>query len=174
MLVLRSTFAWMGKNPGALSPRMAKILGYFSLSGRKFEKLEEYIDLEYLFTTDRIFSSKDELKSRTADRRSYITLSCERGWAVKKYTKPVVDDEEEEIPTKRRGPYGTKKCGCPFKLKGEQMLTSKNWQLFVHNGRHNHKIDVYYHGHAQAARFMEQLQQTEQFKKSHVPPRNIL
>ncbi|KAI5656401.1 hypothetical protein M9H77_25194 [Catharanthus roseus] len=55
------------------------------------------------------------------------------------------------------------------------MATSENWQLFVHNGRHNHKIAVYSHGHAQSARFMEeQLQQTEQFRKSHVLPRNIL
>ncbi|KAI5670863.1 hypothetical protein M9H77_11227 [Catharanthus roseus] len=41
------------------------------------------------------------------------------------------------------------------------MATSENWQLFVHNGRHNHKIDIYSH---------EQLQQTKQFRKSHVPP----
>ncbi|KAI5683263.1 hypothetical protein M9H77_04491 [Catharanthus roseus] len=48
------------------------------------------------------------------------------------------------------------------------MAISENWQLFVHNGRHNHKIDVYSHGHAQAARLTEkQLQQTEQFRKSH-------
>ncbi|KAI5678736.1 hypothetical protein M9H77_09686 [Catharanthus roseus] len=55
------------------------------------------------------------------------------------------------------------------------MTTSENWQLFVHNGKHNHKIDVYNHGHAQAARLTEeQLQQTRQFKKSHVLPCNIL
>ncbi|KAI5662958.1 hypothetical protein M9H77_22281 [Catharanthus roseus] len=54
------------------------------------------------------------------------------------------------------------------------MATSENWQLFVHNGRHNYKIAVYNHGHVQAARLTEeQLQQTEQFRKSHVPPRNI-
>ncbi|KAI5668658.1 hypothetical protein M9H77_18511 [Catharanthus roseus] len=70
---------------------------------------------------------------------------------------------------KKRGPYGTKKCGCPFKLKGEQMATRENWQLFIHNGRHNNKIAVYSHGHAQAARLTEeQLQQTEQFRKSHI------
>ncbi|KAI5667516.1 hypothetical protein M9H77_17369 [Catharanthus roseus] len=63
----------------------------------------------------------------------------------------------------------------PFKIKGEQLVTSENWQLFVYNGRHNHKIVVYHHGHAQAARLTEeQLQQTEQFRKSHLPPRNIL
>ncbi|KAI5657364.1 hypothetical protein M9H77_26157 [Catharanthus roseus] len=69
------------------------------------------------------------------------------------------------------GPYGTKKCECPFKLKGEQMATNKSWQLFIHNGR---QVAVYNHGHAQAARLMEeQLHQTEQFRKSHVLPRNI-
>ncbi|KAI5648384.1 hypothetical protein M9H77_34389 [Catharanthus roseus] len=52
---------------------------------------------------------------------------------------------------------------------------SKNWQLFVYDGRHNHAIGVYNHGHAQVTRLTEeQLMQTEQFRKSHVPPRNIL
>ncbi|KAI5658817.1 hypothetical protein M9H77_27610 [Catharanthus roseus] len=55
------------------------------------------------------------------------------------------------------------------------MTTSENWQLFIHNRRHNHKIVVYSHGHAQSARLTEeQLQQTEQCRKSHVPLRNIL
>ncbi|KAI5681641.1 hypothetical protein M9H77_02869 [Catharanthus roseus] len=43
------------------------------------------------------------------------------------------------------------------------MATSENWQLFIHNGRHNHKIAIYSQGHAQSARLTkEQLQQTEQ------------
>ncbi|KAI5657050.1 hypothetical protein M9H77_25843 [Catharanthus roseus] len=114
------------------------------------------------------------LSSRTSDRQSYVTLGCERGGANKPRTKPVVDDEEEEIQVKRRGPYGTKKCGCPFKLKGEQMAMCENWQVFVHDGRYNHAIGVYTHGHAQAVKLIEeQLIQTEQLK-SHVPPRNIL
>ncbi|KAI5669167.1 hypothetical protein M9H77_19020 [Catharanthus roseus] len=55
------------------------------------------------------------------------------------------------------------------------MATSKSWQLFVHNGKHNHKVAVYNHGHSQAAKLTEeQLQQIEQFSKSHVSPRNIL
>ncbi|KAI5682013.1 hypothetical protein M9H77_03241 [Catharanthus roseus] len=59
--------------------------------------------------------------------------------------KPRVDDEEEEVPIKRRGPYGTKKCG------------------------------VYHHGHTQDARLKEeQLIQTKQFRKSHMPPRDML
>ncbi|KAI5669377.1 hypothetical protein M9H77_19230 [Catharanthus roseus] len=55
------------------------------------------------------------------------------------------------------------------------MALSENWQLFVHNERHNHKIAIYSQGHAQSARLTEEwLHQTEQFRKSHVLPRNIL
>ncbi|KAI5661391.1 hypothetical protein M9H77_20714 [Catharanthus roseus] len=114
------------------------------------------------------------LKSRTSDRRPYVTLACERGGTLRKNTKPRVDDEEE-VPIKKRGSYRIKKYGCPFKLKGEQMATSENWRLFVHDGRHNYKIAVYNYGHAHDARLTEkQLKQTEQFRKSHVPLRNIL
>ncbi|KAI5683350.1 hypothetical protein M9H77_04578 [Catharanthus roseus] len=55
------------------------------------------------------------------------------------------------------------------------MAMYENWQLFVHDGRHNHAIGVYTHGHARATKLTEeQLIQIEQFRKSHVPPRNIL
>ncbi|KAI5673763.1 hypothetical protein M9H77_14127 [Catharanthus roseus] len=99
---------------------------------------------------------------RTYVRRPYVTLGCEGGGTNKPRTKPRVDDEEEEVQVKRRGPYGTKKNGCPFKLEGEQMAM------------HNHAIGSYNHGHVQAAKLSEeQLIQTEQFRKSHVPPRNL-
>ncbi|KAI5657659.1 hypothetical protein M9H77_26452 [Catharanthus roseus] len=55
------------------------------------------------------------------------------------------------------------------------MAMYENWQVFVHDGRHNHTIGVYTHGHTQATKLTEeQLIETEQFRKSHVPPRNIL
>ncbi|KAI5668194.1 hypothetical protein M9H77_18047 [Catharanthus roseus] len=115
------------------------------------------------------------LSSRTYDPRLHVTLGSERGGANNPRPKPVVADEEEEVQVERRDPYGTKKCGCPFKLKGEQMAMCENWQVFVHDGRHNHAIGVYTHSHAQAVKLTEeQLIQTEQFRKSHVPPRNIL
>ncbi|KAI5671022.1 hypothetical protein M9H77_11386 [Catharanthus roseus] len=88
----------------------------------KFLEPEEYIDLGYLFITDRIFSSNVELgewakqtainvntyliltryqRSRALDRLPYVTLACERGGSVKKYKKLIVDNEEEEIPKKK-------------------------------------------------------------------------
>ncbi|KAI5662357.1 hypothetical protein M9H77_21680 [Catharanthus roseus] len=36
------------------------------------------------------------------------------------------------------------------------MATSESWQFLMYNGRHNHKIAVYHHGHAQAARLMDE------------------
>ncbi|KAI5669476.1 hypothetical protein M9H77_19329 [Catharanthus roseus] len=111
----------------------------------EFLEPEEYVDHRHLFATDQIFNSKPELvnwaketaikvntylivtrylRSRTSDRRPYVTLGCERGGANKLKKKPIVDDEEEEV---------------------------------------------------QAAKLTEeQLIQIEQFRKSHVLPRNIL
>ncbi|KAI5653244.1 hypothetical protein M9H77_30431 [Catharanthus roseus] len=86
----------------------------------EFLESEEYIDHGQLFTTHQIFKLKVELvdwaketamkantyliinrylKSRTFDCRPYVTLACERGGAIRKYTKPRVDDEEE-VPIK--------------------------------------------------------------------------
>ncbi|KAI5675248.1 hypothetical protein M9H77_06198 [Catharanthus roseus] len=53
------------------------------------------------------------------------------------------------------------------------MAMCENWQVFIHDKRHNHAIGVYTQGHAQVAKLTEeQLIQTEQFRKSHVPPRS--
>ncbi|KAI5659761.1 hypothetical protein M9H77_28554 [Catharanthus roseus] len=55
------------------------------------------------------------------------------------------------------------------------MTTCENWQLFVHDRRHNYAIGVYTHGQAQATKLTdEQLIQTEQFRKSHVLTHNVL
>ncbi|KAI5681401.1 hypothetical protein M9H77_02628 [Catharanthus roseus] len=100
-----------------------------SFTFEEFLDPEEYIDLGHLFTTDQIFSSKDELvewakqiamnaktfliitryqRARTFDHRLYVTLACERGGSVRKYKKPLVDDEEEEIPKKSMDRMGRK------------------------------------------------------------------
>ncbi|KAI5668309.1 hypothetical protein M9H77_18162 [Catharanthus roseus] len=103
-----------------------------------------YVDHGYLFTAYRIFNSKVELvdwaketamkantyliiiigylRSRTSDHRPYVTLTCERVGTIKSRTRPRIDDEEEEVPIKRWDPYETKKCSCPFKLKGKRHI----------------------------------------------------
>ncbi|KAI5673929.1 hypothetical protein M9H77_14293 [Catharanthus roseus] len=89
---------------------------------KEFLELEEYVDHGHLFIIDRIFNSKVELvdwaketamkantyltitrylRSRTSNRRPCVTLTYERGGAIKSRTKSRVDDEEEEVPIKR-------------------------------------------------------------------------
>ncbi|KAI5672969.1 hypothetical protein M9H77_13333 [Catharanthus roseus] len=109
---------------------------------KNFLDPEEYIDLGHLFTTNRIFSSKDELvewakqiamnaktyliitryqRARTFDRRSYVTLACECGGSVTKYKKPIVDDEEEEIPKKGMDRMGRKNI-CFYSINKYKIL----------------------------------------------------
>ncbi|KAI5683399.1 hypothetical protein M9H77_04627 [Catharanthus roseus] len=97
----------------------------------EFSDPEDYIDLGHLFTTDRIFSSKDELvhwaKQTAMNVKTYLIIT--------RYKRSRAADQRP----------------------------------------HDHKVAVYNHGHAQAARLMEEhLHQIEQFRKSHVPPRNLL
>ncbi|KAI5681428.1 hypothetical protein M9H77_02656 [Catharanthus roseus] len=80
-------------------------------------------------------------KSRTADRRPYVTLACEHGAAVRKKMKPIVDDEEEEESKWIQ----VRIDNCSYTMGGTTIKLTE-----------------------------EQLHQTEQFRKSHVPPCNIL
>ncbi|KAI5654928.1 hypothetical protein M9H77_32115 [Catharanthus roseus] len=88
----------------------------------EFLEPEEYVNHGHLFATDRIFNSKPKLVNWAKE----TAVKC--GGVNKPKRKPVVDDEEDEVQVKRWGPNGTKKCGCPFKLKGEQMTMCENWQ----------------------------------------------
>ncbi|KAI5648021.1 hypothetical protein M9H77_34026 [Catharanthus roseus] len=82
------------------------------------------------------------------DHRLYVTIGCELG--EKRKTK-VYELTDDEIPVKMRDFNGTKKCNCHFLLKGEQTVSRQFWKLTVQDRRHNHKIGVHPHGHAQAA-----------------------
>ncbi|KAI5674170.1 hypothetical protein M9H77_14534 [Catharanthus roseus] len=96
----------------------------------EFLDLEEYIDLGYLFTTDWVFGSKDKLvewaKQIAVNAKTYLIIT----W----YQRAKTFD---------RRPYVTLPCERGGSLKGKQMATSENWQLFVQNRRHNHKLAVY-------------------------------
>ncbi|KAI5668875.1 hypothetical protein M9H77_18728 [Catharanthus roseus] len=132
--------------------KIRKIHKFFSgdVDPNTFEEFlepEEYVDHGHLFTTDQIFNSKVELvdwaketamkantyliinqylRSRTYDRRPYITLACKHGAAVKKTRSQLLTMKKKKFPSKGRVLTRTKKCGCPFKLKGEHMATSEN------------------------------------------------
>ncbi|KAI5649725.1 hypothetical protein M9H77_35730 [Catharanthus roseus] len=120
--------SWSNQEYGITAILNGRIDGGFWI---KYEP-EEYVDHRHLFATDRILNMKSELVNWAKEAAMEVNVfDCHsRGGANKPRTKPIVDDEEE-VQVKRRVPYGTKKCGCPFKLKGEQMAMCENWQSHV-------------------------------------------
>ncbi|KAK2353506.1 protein FAR1-RELATED SEQUENCE [Trifolium repens] len=69
-------------------------------------------------------------------RKQKLVLGCERGGAYKRTSKKPKFEET-----------GTRKCGCPFMLRGYFYNTSKDWHLSVVNGVHNHEFDKGLDGH---------------------------
>lgn len=45
---------------------------------------------------------------------------------------------------------GSKKCGCPFELKGKKLLTDDDWILLVVCTVYNHSAAVHLEGHSYA------------------------
>ncbi|KAI5668657.1 hypothetical protein M9H77_18510 [Catharanthus roseus] len=117
----------------------------------EFLEPEEYIDHGHLFTTYRIFNLKDEL----VDWAKHTAMKANKYLIINPYQKSRTYDHR---------PYVT----LAYERRGAVRKKDKTNST-------NHKTTVYNHGHAQAAKLTEeQLQQTEQFRKSYVPPRNIL
>ena len=69
----------------------------------------------------------------------------------------------------------TKKCGCPFSLKGIKLPNDDDWCLKVHCGVHNHPTADYLEGHSYAGRLSkEDTSLLIDISKSLVQPKDIL
>lgn len=105
-------------------------------------------------------------------RRPRIEFACERhGFYTKK------NKGNEGGKTKRpRTSIGTKKCGCPFLLKGKRLPNDDEWILKVICGVHNHPLDEQLAaGHSYAGRLTNK--ETEilvDMLKNNVKPKEIL
>ncbi|KAK3185165.1 hypothetical protein Dsin_032451 [Dipteronia sinensis] len=146
------------------------------------------VDYTSTFTTDMIFNSRKELVEWIRDtgkkngmiiiikksdvgaegRRPRITFACERsGNYRRKYN-------EGQTP-KRPKTTGTKKCGCPFELKGHKLDDNDDWVLKVICGLHNHPITQQSEGHSFAGRLTEQEANILiDMSKSNLSPKEIL
>ncbi|XP_017434582.1 uncharacterized protein LOC108341406 [Vigna angularis] len=73
-------------------------------------------------------------------RKTFVLLGCERGGKYRKY-KP-------DQPSA----YGTRKCECPFQLRGKASRNGDGWVLQVICGYHNHDLAKTLVGHPYAGR----------------------
>ncbi|XP_026402119.1 uncharacterized protein LOC113297758 isoform X2 [Papaver somniferum] len=147
------------------------------------------VDVGHVFQTDLVFDSRDHIiqwcqevgkqnkiviviiKSQKpiAGKKARLTLGCERGGFFRNHKKK--SEQLKEKPRQRKRATGTKKCGCPFALKGVWSPGDK-WKLEVQCGRHNHELAV---GNSYVGRLKEDERQLLiEMTKSGLRPRQVL
>ncbi|XP_026422273.1 uncharacterized protein LOC113318345 [Papaver somniferum] len=144
------------ENPGPVSNPLEGTI----VAAQDVTTLEEGIDLSQYFKTDEVFGSRDAViqwcqevgrknntvlviktsKNRlTGKGRSTCTieLGCERGGVYKSHKSK---NHTPKTGVKRKRSIGSKKCGCPFSVRGTCKSDNK-WSIFVRCGRHNHEVE---------------------------------
>ena len=74
-------------------------------------------------------------------RKTFVLLGCERSGKYRKY----MNDLEISITA-------TRKCDCPFRLRGKPISNGEGWVLKVICGLHNHDLAKTLVGHPYAGR----------------------
>ncbi|KAI3961494.1 hypothetical protein MKX01_001230, partial [Papaver californicum] len=147
------------------------------------------VDVGHVFQTEQVFDSRDHIiqwcqevgkqnkivvviiKSQKpiAGKKARLTLGCERGGFFRNHKKK--SEQLKEKPRQRKRVTGTKKCGCPFALKGVWSPGDK-WKLEVQCGRHNHELAI---GNSYVGRLKEDERQLLiEMTKSGLRPRQVL
>mgnify|MGYP003702836765 CR=1 FL=1 len=99
-----------------------------------------------------------------------IKLACERSGKYRLKKKVNVCSHDKNVRM-----TGTKKCDCPFLLKGEKLSTNNDWLLHVVCGVHNHPTVNNLEGHSYLGRLSHQENELlVDMSKSMVRPKDIL
>ncbi|XP_028180899.1 protein FAR1-RELATED SEQUENCE 6-like [Glycine soja] len=97
-------------------------------------------------------------------RTSFVLIGCERSGKYKGRKKEFV-----------RKDTGTRKCGCPFKIRGKPVHEGEGWAVKLICGIHNHELVKTLVGHPYAGRLTDDEKNIiADMTKSNVKPRNIL
>ena len=148
--------------------------------------LSPLANVAHLFETDKSFYSRHDLETCVKDVGknnnigivvissrggqgkgfvdSVVYLGCERSLLYRKHK-----DQQNKLEVNKRI-TGTKKCNCPFRLKGKEN-SGRTWKLFVIDGNHNHNFPSYNVGRS----IMSRLSENEKIKvkvmtRAYVPP----
>ncbi|KAH1192978.1 hypothetical protein GmHk_19G054109 [Glycine max] len=95
---------------------------------------------------------------------SFVLIGCERSGHYRSRKKDFV-----------RRDTGSRKCGCPFKLRGKPVVGGQGWMVKLMCGSHNHELAKSLVGHPYAGRLTKDEKTiVVDMTKSMVKPRNIL
>ncbi|XP_052730443.1 uncharacterized protein LOC128195805 [Vigna angularis] len=107
---------------------------------------------------------RSDIATGVRGRKTFVILGCERRGKYRKYKADAVASV-----------YGTRKCECPFRLKGKPCSDGVGWVLKVMCGHHNHELAETLVGHPYAGRLnTSEKSLLVDMTKSKVTPANIL
>ncbi|KAH1199407.1 Protein FAR1-RELATED SEQUENCE 5 [Glycine max] len=96
-------------------------------------------------------------------KTSFVLIKCEKSGQYKCRKKEFV-----------RRDTGTRKCGCPFKLRGKLVHGGEGWMVMLICGIHNHELEKTLIGHPYVGRLTnDEKNIIADMTKSNVKPRNI-
>ncbi|KAH1233734.1 putative protein FAR1-RELATED SEQUENCE 10 [Glycine max] len=147
---------------------------------------ETHVDCSDAFNTSQVFETREDVLkwARTVahengfvavivrsdtytgsrGRTSFVLIGCERSGKYKGRKKEFV-----------RRDTSTRKCGCPFKIRGKPVHGGEGWAVKLICGIHNHELAKTLVGHPYAGRLTDDEKNIiVDMTKSNVKPRNIL
>ncbi|KAJ1387866.1 hypothetical protein SESBI_39627 [Sesbania bispinosa] len=145
---------------------------------------QEIVDFSDVFTANEIFGSRDKLlnwvrgtamehsfvvvivrsDSGGNGRKTKLVLGCERSGKYMPYKSKLV-----------RNVTSSRKCGCPFRLRGRPLANGGGWKLNVVCGVHNHDVAENLEWHPYAGRLsVKEKSLLKDMTKSMVKPMSIL
>ncbi|KAL5137778.1 Protein FAR1-RELATED SEQUENCE 5 [Glycine soja] len=147
---------------------------------------EPHVDCSDAFKTSQVFECREDvlrwarsiahengfvamiLRSDTntgsRGRTTFVLIGCERSGEYKCRKKEFI-----------RRDIGTRKCGCPFKLRCKPVVGGEDWMVKLICGVHNHELAKSLVGHPYAGQLTKAKKTLiADMTKSIVKPRNIL
>ncbi|KAL7154829.1 hypothetical protein ABFS83_03G029800 [Erythranthe nasuta] len=149
-----------------------------------FSHLISPLDYSYEFTTHEEFATRENLVTWVREvgirlgmiitvKRPYVVLVCERAGVYRGRKVPGQDDKG-----KGKRQTWSKKCECPFELKGQKIGMDDEevgWVLTVECSSHNHSDFENFQGHLYAGRLTsEEMALVEDLSNALVKPKAIL
>ncbi|XP_052730098.1 uncharacterized protein LOC128195740 [Vigna angularis] len=99
---------------------------------------------------------RSDIATGVRGRKTFVILGCERGEKYRKYKADAVASV-----------YNTRKCECPFRLKGKPCSDGVGWVLKVMCGHHNHELAETLVGHPYAGRCADDSEVVTDMFRTH-------
>ncbi|KAL5126092.1 putative protein FAR1-RELATED SEQUENCE 10 [Glycine soja] len=128
---------------------------------------EPHVDCSNAFNTSQVFATRDDVFQWAR------TIAHENGFVAVIMRSDTESVAEEENSLQKKP--GSRKCGCPFRLRGKPVHGGEGWMVKLICGIHNHELAKSLVGHPYVGRLTkEEKKIIADMTKSMVKVKNIL